>query len=160
MIQLQLQLFIISSRKNCAVLRCRNIVVFQASSLSDFRGPLWLNVFLRPLLPQKWINMEAFSYKIINQAWSKSYTFYQVQQRTGCQYYLCLLKLIFPSAIYKPAACSALSCQLIKLLSHEVYSLNPSGLQGIDPSGLEHFLVGDWSPWTRPTVGGGLIPLD
>ena len=25
----------------------------------------------------------------------------------------------------------------------EVYSLNPAGLRGIDPSGLEHFLVGD-----------------
>ena len=25
----------------------------------------------------------------------------------------------------------------------EVYSLNPTGLWGIDPSGLEHFLVGD-----------------
>ena len=25
----------------------------------------------------------------------------------------------------------------------EVFSLNPTGLQGIDPSGLEHFLVGD-----------------
>ena len=32
------------------------------------------------------------------------------------------------------------------LLSHtptEVYSLNPAGLWGIDPSGLEPFLVGD-----------------
>ena len=25
----------------------------------------------------------------------------------------------------------------------EVYSLNPAGLRGIDPSGLEHLLVGD-----------------
>ena len=25
----------------------------------------------------------------------------------------------------------------------EVFSLNPAGLRGIDPSGLEHFLVGD-----------------
>ena len=24
-----------------------------------------------------------------------------------------------------------------------VYSLNPAGLRGIDPNGLEHFLVGD-----------------
>ena len=28
-------------------------------------------------------------------------------------------------------------------LTSQVYSLNPAGLQGIDPSGLEHFLVGD-----------------
>ena len=48
---------------------------------------------------------------------------------------------------------------LVECFGH-VYSSNPSGLWGIDPSGLEHFLVGDWSPWTRPTVGGGLIPLD
>ena len=28
-------------------------------------------------------------------------------------------------------------------LFFHVYLLNPTGLQGIDPSGLEHFLVGD-----------------
>ena len=41
--------------------------------------------------------------------------------------------------------CECIAVCVCKLLGPkmEVYSLTPSGLRGIDPSGLEHFLVGD-----------------
>ena len=46
-------------------------------------------------------------------------------------------------AVVAPAVVAAAAPGAAAAAACHVYSLNPAGLQGIDPSGLEHFLAGD-----------------